>query len=170
MTEEQKQANREARKAARLLEKETARIAAEKAQKPITSLTITIEWARSRTWGNNPTARGNIMFADGTYGNTSEARASGCGYDKESTVIADLFNQCLLYKLWQLSEEAVKGGHGSGDSGKAPYGINRYDNHRYFAGGIGTSCYYRICEYLGGKFEHTASGKTFDVYTATFPA
>lgn len=168
LTDEQKQANRDAKKAARLEVKEAARIEAEKNQKPVKSLTITIEWAKSRTWGSNPTAEGWIEYADGTFGHTIPAHASGCGYDKESTVIADVFNQCLKYKLWQLSEEAVKGGHGSGDEGKAPYGISRYNNHRHFSGGIGTGCYYKICEYLGGKFDHTASGKTFDVYTATF--
>lgn len=168
LTEEQKQVNRDAKKAARVAAKQAAVIAAEKAQRPIKSLTITIEWAKSRSYGNNPTAEGSIVYADGTWGHTAPAKASGCGYDKESTVIADIFNQCLKYKLWQLSDEAVKGGHGSLDTGKAPYGICRYGSHRYFAGGVGTSCYYRICEYLGGKFEHTASGKTFDVYTATF--
>lgn len=119
-------------------------------------------------WGSNPTAEGRIEYADGTWGNTAPARASGCGYDKESTVIANIFNQCLKYKLWALSDEAANGGHGSGDKGKAPYGICAYDNCRYYAGGIGTSCYRSICEYLGGTFVHTASGKTFDVYTATF--
>lgn len=168
LTEEQKQANRDAKKAARIQAKIDARIEAEMSQKPVKSLTISIEWAKSRMWGNNPTAEGRIEYTDGTWGHTTPAKASGCGYDKESSVIADIFNQCLVYKLWQLSEDAVKGGHGSGDKGKAPYGINRHDNHRYFAGAIGTSCYYSICEYLGGKFEHTASGKTFDVYTATF--
>jgi len=168
LTEDQKAANRAAKKAARIKAKEDTRIAAEKNQRPVKSLTITIEWAKSRIWGNNPTAEGRIEYKDGTWGHTAPAKASGCGYDKESTVIAGIFNQCLVYKLWLLSDEAVRGGHGDMDSGKAPYGINRYDSHRYFAGGIGTSCYYSICEYLGGKFEHTASGKTFDVYTATF--
>lgn len=168
LTPEQKQANKEARKAARIAAATAARIEAERNQKPVKSLTITIEWRKSRMWGNNPTATGRIEYADGTYGTTAAARASGCGYDKESTVIASLFNECLVYKLWALSEEQIKGGHGDGDAGKAPYGINRYDDHRYYAGGIGTSCYYRICEYLGGTFAHTASGKTFDVYTATF--
>lgn len=168
LTPEQKQANKDARKAARSAAATAARIEAERNQKPVKSLTITIEWRKSRTWGHNPTASGRIEYADGTWGQTADAHASGCGYDKESTVIADLFNQCLKYKLWALTEEQAAGGHGTGDTGKAPYGITRYYGNRYFAGGIGTSCYYKICEYLGGTFTRNASGKTFSVYTATF--
>lgn len=168
LTEEQKQANREARKAEREAAKRAAEIAAERAQKPIKSLTVSIEWKKSRMWGNNPTATGRVEYADGTFGRTAEAKASGCGYDKESAVLANIFNQCLKYKLWELSDAAMKGGHGSMDHGPAPYGINNYNGHRSFAGGIGVSCYYEICKYLGGKFERVASGKTFDAYTATF--
>lgn len=168
LTAEQKQANKEARKAARIAAKEAARIDWERNQKPVKRLTISIEWKKSRMWGSNPTASGAIEYIDGTYGNMAEERASGYGYDKESTVIAGIFNQCLKYKLWALADDAIKGGHGSGDNGPAPYGINMYGNQRSFDGGIGAGCYYKIAEYLGGKFEHTASGKTFDVYTVTF--
>ena len=168
LTEEQKTANREARKTERAKRAIAERIETERNQKPVKSLTISIEWKKSRMWVSNPIAEGRIEYADGTWGHTAPAGASGCGYDKESTVIALIFNQCLKYKLWALSEEAMKGGHGSGDDGKAPYGIERHNNGRYFAGGIGTSCYYDICKYLGGTFSHTASGRSFDVYTATF--
>jgi hypothetical protein len=71
-------------------------------------------------------------------------------------------------KLWALPFDMLKGGNGSLDKGSAPYGIHLYsDNRPHFGGGIGTNCYYRICEYIGGKFEHIASGKTFDVYKYT---
>jgi len=165
LTEEQKKANREAKKAARVLATETARVEEEKNQKPVKSITISIEWKKSRRWGSNPVAEGRIEYADGTWGHTATARASGCGYDKESAVIAQIFNWCLKYKLWALSDEAMNGERGGG---RVPYGINRYNNGRCFASGVGTSCYYDICKYLGGTFVHTASGKAFDVYTATF--
>jgi hypothetical protein len=29
---------------------------------------------------------------------------------------------------------------------------------------IGTSCYYNVSEFIGGKFKCVASGKTFDVF------
>lgn len=164
LTAEQKQERADAREAARA----AARIAAEKAQKPVKRLTISIEWKKSRTWGNNPSADGAVEYADGTFARIGPAKASGCGYDKESTVVAELFNACLKYKLWGMTHEQIKGGHGSGDKGPAPYGINSYqDGGRHYAGGVGIGCYYKIGEYIGGTFEHTASGRLFDVYTWT---
>lgn len=168
LTPEQKQANAAARKEAKATAKEAAAIAEEKAQKPVKCLTITVEWRKSRMWGSNPTASGRIEYADGTFGRTKDAHASGYGYDKESTVIADVFNQCLRGRLWTLTDDRVRGGNGSGDSGPAPYGISVYAGRRRFSGGIGTGCYYGICEYLGGRFDRIAGGKSFDVYTATF--
>lgn len=161
MNPEKLAARREARERA----KEQARIEAERNQKPVEHLTISIEWKKSRTWGHNPHASVEVRYQDGTYTSRDGYTASGCGYDKESTVIAEIFNDFLKYKLWQLSPEARKGGNGSLDKGNAPYGIHVYnDNRPHFGGGIGTSCYYRIAEYIGGKFEKLASGKTFDVY------
>ena len=61
---------------------------AERSQKPVKSITITIEWKKSRTWGMNPNANAQVEYKDGTY-DTGSASASGCGYDKESTVIRE---------------------------------------------------------------------------------
>jgi phenylpyruvate tautomerase PptA (4-oxalocrotonate tautomerase family) len=164
MTDEQKRERREKRE----LVKTLARVEAEKNQKPVKSVTINIEWRKSRMWGTNPHCDAVVSFTDGTFHRSKAYTASGCGYDKESTVVADVFNDYLKYKLWALSADAVKGGHGSMDKGQAPYGINSYSpEHRSFAGGIGISCYYNISEYIGGIFEHVASGKTFDVYKYT---
>jgi hypothetical protein len=123
-------------------------------------MTITIEWKKSSTWGNCPRAYASLQFADGSYYTTdNNYYASGCGYDKESTVIASIFNDFLRYKLWQREDK---------DNTDKPYGISlNYDYSPYFDGGIGTSCYYSISEFIGGEFKHIASGKTFDVYTFT---
>lgn len=175
LTIEQREANKLARKQARDEAKELARIESERNQPAVKEITISIEWKKSRTWGSVPHARADVTFKDNTAGEYGTGfyrqggyTAGGCGYDKESTVIAQIFNQFLRYKLWLLSDEAIKGGNGSNDAGSAPYGIHHYrDNYRTFGGGIGTNCYYRIAEYIGGKFEHIASGKTFDVYKYT---
>jgi hypothetical protein len=165
MTIEEKKERLELRRAARKALKDQARIDAEKAQKPVDSITINIEWKHSRTWGNNPHTSGLVRFKDGTCYDVPNFTASGCGYDKESTVIADVFNAFLKYKLWNLTTETVKGGHGTGDSGPAPYGINRYNNEsRSYGAGIGTNCYYKIAEYIGGTFRNLSSGKSFDVF------
>lgn len=151
LTPEQKAANLEARREARKQAKETARIEAEKNQKPVKCIKITIEWKKSRTWGSNPHLEARIEHWDGTY-SYATATASGCGYDKESTVIADIFNQFLKYKLYQPLVPEL------------PYGIY-ISQWRHYSGGIGTDCYYKIAEAIGGKFELVASGKTFDAYT-----
>jgi hypothetical protein len=151
----------EEKKAARRLAKLQAEIDKEKAQPLIKTLTITIEWKRSRA-GSNPAATVEGEAQGGQYfHNNKPYRASGCGYDKESTVIADACNDYLKGHLY------------AADLTGAPYGIQAYKNHvglerRYFSGGIGTSCYYRIIEHLGGTMEHVASGRAFDVFRIIF--
>lgn len=167
-TEEEKELRRKARSEARDAAKEQARIIDEKGQKLVKQIKITIEWKKSRTWGSNPACEAEVAFLDGSFQRSPTFRCSGCGYDKESTVIADVFNWYLKYKLWQLTPEQRKGGNGSNDKGNAPYGISLYrENYLNYSGGIGTSCYYGISEYIGGKFENISSGKTFDVYLYT---
>lgn len=168
LTPEQRSANIEARRAARAAAKEAARIEAEKNQKPVKQIKITIEWKKSRTWGSNPHLEARIEHWDGSF-SYATATASGCGYDKESTVIADVFNQFLKYKLHKLPVENVAN-WGPGNPAKEPhlpYGIHNYNGHWSYGGGIGTNCYYAICEAIGGKFENVASGKTFDAYLYT---
>jgi len=173
MTQEEKLARREARKQLRQDHIEALRINREMDQAHVKQLTITIEWKKSRTWGSNPHAEVRVEYYEtprnsyGRFEHKDGYTCSGCGYDKESTVIAQVFNDFLKYKLWAMSEEQIKGNHGSGDEGPAPYGITNYDMGRGYSGGIGTNCYYRIAEYIGGKFEHVASGKMFDVYRYT---
>lgn len=162
------------RKAERLAAKELARIDSERNQRPVKELTITIEWKKSRMWGANPHASASVRFHNGSYDSKDGYTASGCGYDKESTVIAAVFDDFLLYKLWsKVPDELTRAERDSQwkVEGKAPYGIRAgsYEgiDYRGYSGGIGTNCYYNISEYIGGKFERIASGKTFDVYRYT---
>ena len=172
MTEEQKKLRREAKE----LKRELQRIENEKNQLPVDSITITIEWKKSRTWGANPHCEARIAFKNGHFVRSETFTASGCGYDKESTVIADVFNAYLKYKLWAKTiEQCARQDYDWKEKGGAPYGVSAgtYSwregdssriEYRSFSGGIGTSCYYKIAEFLGGKFEHVAGGSTFDVY------
>lgn len=154
------------RKIANRLKKEEAIEIAQKKQKPVKSITVTVEWKKSPTWGNCPTASADINFVDGSFKRTTERYyASGCGYDKESTVVAELLNDYLKYKLWDLE--------GKFDDTMTrdikPYGIRlSFDYSPYFEGGVGMSCYYSIMEFLGGKLTHVASGNKFDVYRIEF--
>jgi len=168
LSKEQKEANKIERARLKAEAKTQARIEAEKSQRPVKELTISIEWKKSYMWGSNPKAEIRVSYHDGGYDYKDGYTASGCGYDKESTVIAQIFNEFLKYKLWNLTPEQRQGGNGSGSIGNAPYGIHVYsDNNPHYGGGIGTNCYYRIGTYIGGKFEHIASGKTFDAYKWT---
>jgi hypothetical protein len=158
----------------RRIEKELIKIETEKNQKPIKNILITIEWKKSRTWGHNPNAAAAIEYQDGTFERRGGYKCSGCGYDKESTVIADIYNDFLKYTLWKIKLEYFKDEVRQKKMKhyiKVPYGIRagEYEGResRYFDGGIGTSCYSLISEFIGGKFEHIASGETFDVYKFT---
>lgn len=157
--------------------KELARIETEKAQRPVESLTITIEWKRSYTWGMNPNASVEVKYKTGEnlFYRDSGFKASGCGYDKESTVIAEIFNKYLKYKLYQcrVGEFRI-----NGKDNTHPYGVSYYNGYTKtndngdvstprFNGGVGTSCYYKISEFIGGKFENIANGKTFGVFKYT---
>src|SRR6185369_3283149 len=98
LTPEQKQARKEERIELKKLAAENARIEAEKNQKPVSEIHLSIEWKKSRTWGRNPMLTAKIKFQDGSW-ERANATCSGCGYDKESTVIADIFNRYLKYTL-----------------------------------------------------------------------
>lgn len=170
LTDQEKQERREARIEARKAAKEVARIEAERNQKPVKSVTINIEWIKSRTWGWNPHAEACVEYQDGSFERVDGFKCSGCGYDKESTVIADIFNRFLKYKLYNSDafDAAWLAKHNYSYSEKPrPYGICIGDAWRYYADGIGTSCYDKISEYIGGSWEHVASGKSFDVYKYT---
>lgn len=169
--------NETPRKIANRRQHSLAEIEDHKNQKPVKSLTISIVWHKSRTWGYCPSAEAAIEFHDGTFQRTDKPyKASGCGYDKESTVIAEIFNDYLKYKLYQkhpwkdrINQETTN----------FPYGVTYYngttqapreDGYIYkpsFSAGVGTSCYYKISEFIGGKFESIASGKSFNVFKYT---
>lgn len=169
LTEDQKKAN----KALREHNKNLQEIIDEQNQSPVKEMLITIEWKRSRTWGANPHCQAKISFHNGDFKHSPIYTTSGCGYDKTSTVVADVFNTYMKYKLWnKFIEQCKRADYNWKELGGAPYGINagiwETDcgpiEYRYFGGGIGISCYKEIGEFIGGKFETIANGKTFDVF------
>lgn len=170
LTEEQKLQNKLLRQKNKIEKKVNDKVFREMNQKEVESITINIEWRKSRMWGNCPMCEAKINFKDGTWETSSTYTASGCGYDKESTVIANVFNDYLKYKLWRIFHDLI-----SKDK-DVPYGIysGKYKTdfdievkHVSFDGGIGTNCYNRISKFIGGEFEHVSSGKTFDVFKYT---
>ena len=150
----------EARKAIREAVKLQKKLEVVKAQPKLKSLTITIEWRKSKMWGMNPHATGEAITQDG-FRLVGTAKASGCGYCKRSTVIADLFNQFLRHKLYD--QKVI-----SGLCKSKPYGIRLREVGQnwlsYFEGGIGEDCYSKISEAIGGTWERMANTDNVDVY------
>ena len=128
----------------------------------IESLTIEVLWKNNSTWGANPTAE---AYVNGI-GFVSSGLVTGCGYDKQSTAVANVLNQVPQFKkiMFELKDKTKNAklknhevfGYGSG------YGILPS-----FEGGVGVSCYDRIFNKIGYKFETIASGKNFDVFKIT---
>lgn len=144
--------------------KKESRINAIKNAGKLIEATITINWKKSRTWGSNPTADAQIISQDSEgnkiYQNFTSGSISGCGYDKESTAVANVLNQSnAVLKVFfdKITPEAK-------ERELFGYGINIYDGIATISGGVGVSCYYRNFESVGYKFERIATGKTFDVY------
>ena len=161
------------------IEKKAMALAKEKRmlQREIRELIISIEWKRSRTWGMNPHAEAAAHYKDPAhqFERRNGYTASGCGYDKASTVLAEIFNDFLRYKLYQPHtwDDTINGGRTN-----HPYGVYYYDGGTgkqrdgyiwkpSYNGGVGVCCYFQIGKFIGGTFEQIASGKTFDVFKYT---
>ncbi len=134
------------------------------------SVKISIEWKASRTWGSNPKAEAWATFInkDGQHDSVYVQSGSigGCGYDKQSTAVAECLNQIneVLKPLYLIKDANPTNnnnnhellGYGSG------YGILPS-----IEGGVGVSCYNSVFNKIGFEFKTVASGKTYDVYTIT---
>jgi hypothetical protein len=122
----------------------------------LVSVKIQIEWKKSKMWGSNPTC--NIVVKDDKdgYFNYTSGSIGGCGYDKESTSVAEALNASpTIRKLFCEKGENV-----------SSYGFRHQINYSlpYLEGGVGCNCYSRVFEEMGYKFESIAHGKNFDVY------
>lgn len=118
---------------------------------------IDVNWVNSRTWGANPHAEAWVMYADGITAQYT-ATASGCGYDKLSTVVVSIMNDCARGLLYSKRRNAKN----------APYGVY-FDgwNPCGFKGGVGIDCYYKIAKFLGGTMAHEG-GRTWDYIVFEF--
>jgi len=155
------------RKKKNKIKKELAEIERVQQQKEIKNIDIIIEWKKSQTWGYNPKLEAKSQYIDNTWEQFDGYKVSGCGYDKESTVVANLLNDIMKNELLKNIDRINK----DKKNDKLPYGIMvSYIEQGVlpsFSGGIGINCYYKIMEYLGYALEKTASGKTFDAYRIT---
>lgn len=128
------------------------------------TIKINVEWKKSYMWGSNPRAEARVEYKDNSCNYFDSGSIGGCGYDKLSTAIANSLNQVngLLKLMYQLKNDNIEVnnheffGYGSG------YGLLPS-----FEGGVGVSCYNKIFNKLGYKFEQYTSGKSFDVFQIT---
>ena len=150
------------------IEREVSKVKAIENAGTLLEVKISIEWKRSQMWGSNPKAECWATFKDKD-GNTNSnyvvsGSIGGCGYDKQSTAVAECLNQinAVLKPLYSVKNKSIDSknhellGYGAG------YGILPS-----IEGGVGVSCYPRIFEKIGFKFNTVASGKNYDVYTIT---
>lgn len=116
------------------------------------SLKITIEWKRSQTWGYNPTATLEVWNEIG-FERVYTAKVYGCGYCKESAVMADVLNQSLSLKKLLLN---------ASNENKTTYGMR---GERFSGGGVGVSSLQNAFHVCGFDLKKVASGSRFDAYS-----
>lgn len=98
------------------------------------TISINIEYKRSRMWGWNPTATVTASLA-GVRTDTTTGTASGCGYDKLSAAVCYAFSEnpllqtLLMWDGWQTDTEA--------------YGPHVVQNQEWSFGGMGMSALLR---------------------------
>lgn len=119
-------------------------------QKKIKEIIITLAWYRHRMWGYCPKGSAEVIYKDGTRERRSGYKALGCGYDKTSTILAEVFNDFLKYKIRKRKTPA-------------PYGVYMNNGKRY-GGGIGETCYYQIAKWIGGRLEKIVETDKVDVF------
>lgn len=128
----------------------------------IDNISVVVEWTRNKTWGYNPHAVTFTPYVGQTHGT-----ASGCGYDKESTAIAESFNHnnCILKIIFDMKEKALQNDINISSHDAIGYGAGYY-SIPYFEGGVGTSCFIRILKDAGFTCSEI-HGKSSDGYTFT---
>lgn len=131
----------------------------------INKIVISIEWKKSRTWGNNPHCEVKVFYNNNQV-ETFTGSASGCGYDKRSAATAEALNKCELLKalLYKAENKRLKNhsevtrrdfiGYGSGNS-----------SIPHFEGGVGFRSHETILNNLKFKTSlYDESSTTYDLY------
>lgn len=127
------------------------KIEAAENRKVVLSISISVEWKRSYTWGYNPNAEVTIkkVNKDGYFSyDCYHGYASGCGYDKLSTAIANALNNDtdLFGYLCEVKERAIRKGKkptatwNESNADFIHYGAG-YGSLPYFEGGVGSSLF-----------------------------
>ena len=123
----------------------------------VQEITIRVEWVKNRTWGYNPRAE---VCANGY----TTGSASGCGYDKLSSAVAEAFNKnnSILKLVFNKIEEAKRKGFGVREF--VGYGVDVFG----FSYGVGYSSFRNIFNTLGAKVNEWHETKSSDFMLIRF--
>lgn len=127
----------------------------------IESIIININWVKNPTWGYNPHA---TIYTNN--GDTTEGKASGCGYDKESASIAEALNKNNdILKLLYIAKNKKMTLKNTNNHDILGYGSG-YSVLPYFEGGVGVSSLLNIFRKLNYNITEHHTEKS-DFYTIT---
>ncbi|MBR1619324.1 hypothetical protein IJ674_05470 [bacterium] len=116
-----------------------------------------IDWNRNATWGNCP---------KGSYRNghafTDYRSVTGCGYDKLSTLTANMFNDDKYLISFILDYCEKHNITNDNIRERLGYGIrlSTISNLPYFEGAVGVECHINILKRLGFKVAHNETKKS----------
>jgi hypothetical protein len=129
----------------------------------IKRIVVATDWRRGSMQSNQCKAEIKVTYADYSRETFESDRTGGCGYDKESTAIADAFNRinALLKELALKANEAIEKGEGYREY--IGYGCG-YGTLPYFEGGVGFNSQERSLNSLGYKMNHLHWTKKTDIY------
>ena len=119
---------------------------------------VVVEWKSNRTWGANPRAElrtGENYYISGSIG--------GCGYDKESTATAQVFNRDAGMKKAALVALYVDAHRPKNK--RHLYGVDFYwCSGPRFSSGCGFSSHRSALELAGYELKNQNGGKMFNTY------
>ena len=140
---------------------------------------LVTEWTRGGVYGAQAqTIAGYYLDdADGNpaYKKIVGDKTGGCGYDKYSTALASVLNDCdeLMKDIYIAVDKALQTADPNNDrygDGRhlLGYGLSYYKGHLpFFEGGVGAGCFWSILAKVGYKSTANYETKTSNVVTLT---
>ena len=138
---------------------------------------LVTEWTRGGVYGAQAQTTAHYYLQDAN-GNTAYKqitgnKTGGCGYDKYSTALADVLNDCdeLMKAVYIAVEKALQ----TADPNSDRYGDGRHllgygltysvGYLPYFDGGVGADCFWRVLAKVGFRLEANVETGTANVVT-----
>lgn len=138
------------------LDKQLKQIQAIKNNEYVNFARCEIDWTRNNTWGYCPNGcyRNGFKYQD-------FRSVTGCGYDKLSTLTANMFNSdnnLMSYVMAYIEKHAI---NRDNIRKKLGYGIRIFNGIPYFEGGVGVECHISILKKLGFQVWHASTKSSY---------